>query len=122
MRIEITLPIKIVSELNLREHWTKKHRRHKRWHKLVWAALLQHRGKIILPCCVTLIREAPRALDADNLMGAFKSLRDYVADQIIPGLKMGQADHDERITWGYMQLKTLSKKYSCKIIIESNDE
>lgn len=118
MRIEIVLPIKIVSELNLREHWTKKHARHKKLHKRIWLAFLPYRGWIELPCCITLMRVSPRSLDEDNLMGAFKTIRDYIADQIIPGLAMGRADGDPRITWIYMQEKSAPKTYACKIIIE----
>lgn len=119
MRIEIVLPIKIVSELNLRENWRVKHARHKKLLNLICIAFLSQRQAITLPCIVTLIRESARSLDEDNLMGAFKSIRDYVADQIIPGRAMGQADHDKRIKWLYMQKKSLPKQHSCRIVIES---
>jgi hypothetical protein len=122
MRIEITLPIKLVSELNLREHWSKKSKRHENLRKIVTLAFLGRRRHITLPCQVTLTRVAPNALDFDNLVGAFKSMRDYVADQIIPGLAMGRADGDPRITWQYTQEKGLPKQYACKITIESTND
>ena len=118
MRIEITLPIKIKSELNIREHWSVRHKRHKKLHKLIWLSFLPHKASISLPCVITLTRVAMRALDDDNLIGAFKTIRDYVADQIIPGLKMGRADGDPRITWKYEQRKGLPKEYACCILIE----
>lgn len=119
MRIEIILPIKIVSELNLREHWTAKHRRNKKLRLRLTIAFLPFRHTITLPCCVTLTRVSVRSLDSDNLMGAFKSIRDYIADLIIPGLKMGRADADHRITWIYMQEKAAPKIYACRILIQT---
>ena len=118
MRIEIVLPIKIVSELNLREHWSVKNRRHKKLHKRIRLAFLPYSGWIDLPCCVTIIRVSPRTLDYVNFIGSLKSIQDYIADQIIPGLAMGRADGDPRITWIYMQEKSAPKTYACKIIIE----
>lgn len=118
MRIEVVLPIKIVSELNIQEHWTVKSKRHRKQRLSVLFAFLPHKGTITLPCCVTLIRVAPRALDSDNLMGAFKHIRDYVADVIIPGFRMGRADADPRITWLYKQEKGKTKEYACKIAID----
>lgn len=119
MHIEINLPIKIVSELNVREHWTKKHARHRKLKRTLSLAFLPYINTNLLPCCVTLIRVSSRALDSDNLMGAFKSIRDYIADLLIPGLAMGRADSDARIMWVYMQEKGLPKQYACRIVIET---
>jgi hypothetical protein len=118
MRIEISLPFKIQSESNLREHWRVSHARHKKMRRTVTLAFYPYRNSFRLPCTVTITRIAPRELDFDNLISGCKYLRDYVADQIIPGLKMGQADHDPRITWVYMQEKGKPKEYGCKIVIE----
>lgn len=119
MAIEINLPIKLVSELNLREHWTKKSKRHEKLRKIINIAFLTHKRHITLPCCVTLTRIGPRELDYINFIGCLKSLQDYVADQIIPGLAMGRADGDPRIEWKYTQEKGLPKQYACRILIET---
>lgn len=121
MRIEITLPIKLVSELNITEHWTIRSKRRRRIRLSLFLAFLPHKDTITLPCCVTLTRVSARSLDEDNLIGAFKSIRDYVADIIIPGLAMGRADVDNRINWIYMQEKGLPKEYRCKIVIQSKE-
>lgn len=44
-------------------------------------------------CVVRLIRYAPRALDSDNLIGAFKGVRDEVA------LRLGLDDRDPRLAF-----------------------
>lgn len=59
---------------------------------------------------VTLTRFAPRAFDSDNVQGAFKSVRDGVADAL------GVKDDDPRIAWVYKQAK--SKLYGIRIEIE----
>jgi len=58
----------------------------------------------LLPCTVHLIRIG-RKLDSDNLQGAFKYIRDAIAELLVPGLATGRADDDERITWEYAQEK-----------------
>jgi len=118
MPIEITIPIKIISELNVQEHWRKKYARHKKLQKIINLMFSRYRGTITLPCCVTLTRVAPRDLDYVNFIGSLKALQDYVADQIIPGLPMGRADGDPRITWKYEQEKGKPKEYACRIRIE----
>ena len=115
----VELPIRIVSEANLREHWSKKSSRHKKQGLIIRNALHSHR--IALPCVVTLTRVAPRQLDEDNLMTALKYARDTVADIIIPGLAKGRADGDSRIEWRYGQEKGKPKYYALKIeVIDGN--
>lgn len=120
MRIEIDVPIKVVSESNACEHWRRKHQRCVNMRKKIKIFFIPYVQKISLPCEVTLIRIAPRFLDDDNLVGAFKYIRDAVADLIIPGLAHGRADADPRIKWVYIQRKDEPKKYSCKIVIQNS--
>lgn len=62
--------------------------------------------KIPLPCRVVLTRLSKRFLDqGDNLPMAFKYIRDQVADCLLPGLAIGQADASPLITWEYAQEK-----------------
>ena len=58
-----------------------------------------------LPCHVNLIRHCTREYDYVNLVASMKGLQDQVADKIIPGLAMGRADGDKRITWDFKQAK-----------------
>ena len=111
------LPIETVSESNQSEHWAKKHARHKLqrlkigifWHSI---------GSITLPCTIRLTRISPRLLDDDNLVSAFKHIRDCIADNIFPEATLGKrkrtdihctlygrADADHRIKWEYAQEK-----------------
>jgi hypothetical protein len=59
---------------------------------------------------------SPRKLDTDNLQGAFKWIRDEVANQLVPGKQPGRADDDPRISWEYDQ-EPLSKKTIMKLQI-----
>jgi len=109
--IELTIPIKTISEANGREHWSSKARRAKAQREAArWT--LATAKKPELPATVTLVRLAPGKLDDDNLAGAFKAIRDGVADAI------GVDDGDPRYTWRYAQEK--AKTYSVRIKIETN--
>lgn len=115
-RIEVTLPIRTVSEANSSEHWTKKHKRHKKQQFLVTLAIKGLKCKLTLPCEIKLTRYAPRCLDKhDNLPMSFKYILDCICGIITPGKKAGRADDDDRISVLYHQEK--SKKYSIKIEI-----
>jgi len=112
-----TIPYRLKSESNLREHWTQKHKRHKHEDGLI--RLFMRNFDPVLPCHVRLIRIAPRPLDDDNLASAFKHFRDCIADLLIPGKAKGQADSDPRISWAYSQEKAKPKEYAVQIEIYS---
>lgn len=99
------LPIITKSEANMHEHWTKKSKRAVMQKKVIWAKWNQSNTQVNLPCVVKLIRCGVQLLDEDNLMIAFKAIRDQLADLIIPGLAQGRADGDPRIKWEYEQEK-----------------
>lgn len=120
--IEWRLPIKTVSESNCQTHWTQKYKRHKAQKKGLSLALNEAWIVPSLPCKVTLIRIAPRNLDGDNLQGAFKHIRDIIADFLIPGLKPGRADGDPRIHWDYEQERGAAREYAIKILINSQEQ
>lgn len=109
------IPLKTVSEANIREHWGISHSRHKRQHEAIWLSFRNHPTQIPLPCAVKFIRLAPRKLDSDNLQMSFKWIRDAVSEQIIKNKARGHADNDERIGWLYAQEK--SKEYAIRIEI-----
>lgn len=117
---QTTIPIRLLSEGNNNDHWTKKHKRRKmqqQWTSVFWRRDI---GNIKPPVAITLVRQAPRTLDGDNLQTAFKWIRDAIADLIIPGLKPGRADNLEGLTFHYDQEK--SKEYGVKVIVEKNPD
>lgn len=106
--IEVELPLHVQSEANLREHWAVKARR-VRLHRHKACALVPFHP---LPCVVTLIRIAPRALDDDNLASGFKAIRDGIAD------RLGVDDRSPLVQWRYSQRPGKPKQYSAIVRIE----
>ncbi len=113
--ISIKIPIRLVSEANNTDHWTKKHKRKKKI-SLLLKTYLPDLGKCQLPCKVILTRVAPRRFDFDNLVISFKHVRDQISGMLIPGLAAGRADDDDRIEWEYRQERGNPKEYA--VIIE----
>jgi hypothetical protein len=97
------VPIKTVSELNCTQNWIMKHKRHKRQKLFVTLILRDSIKRVSLPCQIKLTRIAPRKLDFDNLVASQKWVVDSVCDLLIPGLRAGRADGDERISVAYAQ-------------------
>ena len=105
MRTKYEIPMKLPSCANLREHWAARAKRAKAHREAGrWVAGVNLIGVRIPPTAkitVTLTRRAPRALDSDNLAGAFKATRDGIADAL------GIDDGSPRIEWRYGQAKGL---------------
>lgn len=102
--ISITLPVRAVSTLNMREHWAARAKRAKAHRRATLAV-----PKMPVPCVVTLVRLGKRMLDDDNLLGALKHVRDGVAD------RLGVDDADPRVTWEYGQ--EIAKGYAVRVEI-----
>ncbi|OGT44315.1 MAG: hypothetical protein A3F13_02800 [Gammaproteobacteria bacterium RIFCSPHIGHO2_12_FULL_40_19] len=104
MKHVLTIPMRLMSEANTHQHWRKKYERNKRQTngvRLVWSSQCP---SVAIPCRVCLVRTGPRKLDSDNLVYAFKAIRDEVGALIRPGLVAGQADADgQGIEWSYGQ-------------------
>lgn len=116
--IDLTLPIKTISEANVRHHWATMRRRKIAQQQEVDAELhkaLSGRG-VQLPCVVTFTRIGPRKLDDDNLRSSFKGIRDSVARRI------GVDDGDERIRFEYQQEPVGKHQYAIRIQIDSPDQ
>ena len=102
--MKFSIPGHLPSRANQRLHWSKaqKRARIQRAAGLAYtlAALGAQRLRLRLPVAVKMIRVSPRLLDDDNLLGAFKSMRDGVADAF-------RVDDSPRglITWKYGQRK-----------------
>jgi hypothetical protein len=112
--IIVSLPLRIVSEANARDHWTKSAKR-AREQRGVTAFALRPKltSAVVKPqrmTVVTLTRQGPRSLDSDNLQRALKAVRDGVADAL------GMDDADPRIEWRYGQER--SKTYGVMVVIE----
>jgi hypothetical protein len=110
----VTIPIRLVSLLNSREHWAKKAKRAKAQRQAVANALILSRvERPALPCVVTITRVAPRQLDDDNLAASGKSTRDQVAAWLGVDDKPGSG-----VEWRYAQRKGGRAEYACEIRIE----
>lgn len=107
--LEVRVPIKTVSALNVREHWRVRSKRVKAERTAVaWAMSCTDAPR--LPVTVLLTREGKRVLDSDNLQGSMKASRDAVADWL------GCNDADPRIEWKYAQ--AIAKDYGVVILVE----
>lgn len=95
--MQILVPIRTVSGLNVREHWRARSRRVKAEREATaWA--LTGKTRPALPCAVLLVRVGPsNGLDDDNLRGASKGVRDEIAKWL------GVDDRSPLVTWGYGQ-------------------
>ena len=95
----VELPIRTVSEANIREHWGAKARRAKKQRADVLAGLLATGWpRPSLPLVVTLTRIGPRRRDDDNNVRSLKACRDSVA----AWLKVD--DGNEQLEWRYAQI------------------
>ena len=106
------LPMRLPSMANLRLHWATKARTVKAQRSATGLALrttgrafvtawkhMDANPNLRLHCLLT--RVGPRALDDDNLQGAFKAVRDEVA------ATFGIDDGSERWRWQYAQERGL---------------
>lgn len=103
--LEWTFDFHLKSEANISRHWFRKSKVNKTQKQIIRYKFFNDQPNISMPCIVKLTRFSQRELDFDNLVYAFKSIRDEIADQILPGLAKGRADGDKRISWEYLQAK-----------------
>lgn len=109
--IDITIPIRVVSEANTREHWWTKSSRAKKQRADAATAIkicTEYRT-LKLPLAISFVRYGKRKLDSDNLQGAFKAVRDGVADAL------NINDGSDLIKWHYSQETTGA--YAIRIIV-----
>ena len=111
MTTRIYLPLRVVSEANAHTHWRVRQKRAKaQRHALAYAWNVSDMPTGHKPTEVTLVRLAPRKLDSDNVVGAFKHVRDEVA------LLCGFDDRDESVTWSYAQER--APEYGVRVEVE----
>ena len=107
--------LRLASQSNAREHWTTTYKKKKTLHHIAAMGMhglhpIEYLGSELR---VTLTRIGPRQLDDDNLQGAFKFVRDAIA-QCIWGGRMGQ--RDDLAEWVYDQKRG---KYGIEVRFES---
>lgn len=131
--IELFLPIMTVSEANSSENRFIKARRHKKQQARL-RLYLSHISKEIypIPCDIRWKRVGDALLDTDNLIMAFKWLRDELSDIILgnvyskpkpgkdPKRLYGRNDSDPRLHWDYCQDK--GDKHGIWLTIEPHRE
>lgn len=115
--MKIELEHKIYSP-NKSLHWSIKGRNNKKLRELIGRAFLIHKKNLSIPSDIYLVRIAPRKFDDDNLIGAFKGIRDIVADLFYPGLPRGAADGLPGLYWHYSQEQGKKKEYKIRIEIK----
>lgn len=109
----VSIPVKTVSEANIRCHWAERAKRVRQQRAMVHWCLKQDDNFAAWcrwvaagnRCAVVLSRHAPRELDVDNLFSSLKAIRDQVADDL--GLPN---DRDLRVEWRVQQVKMPSRK------------
>ncbi|MCP4242356.1 MAG: hypothetical protein GY772_17515 [bacterium] len=113
----LSVPLRLVSEANAREHWRGRHRRRRAQRGQLALVASASFSRPALPCKISMTRVAPRALDSDNLVSSFKASRDGICDWL------GVDDRSDQITWAYAQRKGAVREYALEVeIIESSRE
>lgn len=111
--------LRLISELNRREHHMATYRRKKAQQWVIAAAFastgVREHG-FVPPLLITMTRVAPRKIkDGDNAVSAFKHARDQIARVL------GVDDGDSSIEWVVEQRKSASGAYGVEIRIEHKD-
>lgn len=104
--LEICVDIRVISESNIREHWSKAAKRHRDQKFITTQALIYANASKSLPVDITMIRMGKRHLDSDNLQSAFKYVRDAISEYFIEGTLPGRADDHKDLYWHYDQQKS----------------
>ena len=116
--IQFQAPLKLVSEANCREHWSKKSRRAKLQRETAAACtrseLRAFHRQLVAPLVVTITRIGVRKLDDDNLARSGKAIRDGIADAL------GIDDGSDAIKWQYSQRKGAPREYAVHVSIEDS--
>lgn len=106
----LLLPIRTVSEPNVRQHWAARARRVSEQRMVARVAVRAAKVRDLVRA-VQLTRLAPRHLDDDNLQAALKAVRDGVADAL------GINDGDAAVRWRYAQER--ARIYGVQVTVET---
>lgn len=110
--VAVRLPVRTLSEMNLRGHWSARARRMKAHRRAAFALV----PVVALPCVVTLTRVSAGTLDDDNLRSALKGVRDGVAD------RLGCDDADPRLRFEYAQARGKRGEYAVLVAVRAAAE
>jgi len=130
MPISVSLPLRLVSEANSRDHWAVKAKRAREQRSVVRMRLGAMFGEVAgklagVPWLITITRVSPGTLDAhDNLPRSCKAVVDGLCDAL------GVKDNDPRVSFRYAQEKVKratkgrvpANKYAVRILIECADQ
>lgn len=116
--MKLTVPVELVSESNVREHWAKKGNRKKKQRRAVRQAWLLA-GEPVLPSLMMLkltrvCTSRRKIRDFDNLVGCFKAVIDEVAD--IAGIDDKDVFWPEKRKEGFQQVVGESMECVIEII------
>jgi hypothetical protein len=120
LKIKIDIPYHLLSFANISMHWTKKAKLAKTQKNLISLYLLEYKRMLEnrRSYNIILTRIAPRNLDYDNLVSAFKHIRDAICEFIFPDLAPGRADNLDVFQFDYQQDKGKSA-IRIELMIES---
>jgi hypothetical protein len=115
--VSTVVPVKLISEANVHEHWANRARRVKSQRSVARLTMLESEGLARQsvfnggerPLTIRLVRVAPRRLDSDNLARSFKAVRDGIADWL------GIDDGSPLLTWVYDQRRGNVKEYFAEV-------
>lgn len=120
MKWQIIIPGKVISP-NVKTHWSKAYRNNKKHiTSILWRYQID-KPHLILPATITLTRIAPRPYDYDNLVSAFKGIRDTIASLFFPDKPPGFADSSPDLTWEYTQQRGGVKENTIQITIQTKE-
>lgn len=113
MSVTIDLPLRLGRGLNDRKHWAPRSKQAKAERQCAHLLVKHRYDKPPLPVVVTLVRLSAGTLDDDNLQGAFKAVRDGVADAY------GIPDNDPRLRFQYAQERAKRGTAGVRVVIAS---
>lgn len=115
------LPIRTYGETNMHQGWVSRERHRKQ--KMLVHQSLRVPALDRKPLLVVLTRIAPRRLDEhDTLAYSMKWIVDAVAEKLVPGKRVGQADSSKNISWEYAQVRGKVREYAVDIRIFEMEE
>jgi hypothetical protein len=113
--VAFEMPVRLVTELNMREHWRARHGRTTKQRHATAVALLAFapwRWDQRHALEVTIVRIAPKRFDVgDNLEACAKHIRDQLAQWL------GVNDNSDRVTWRVEQERRGPREYGCRVEI-----
>lgn len=114
----LRLPIVVKSEANQRDHWTSRRKRFKTQTEMLSIAMMGFQFPVPWTFQSASVEFThlyrSRSMDSDNLAGAFKSCRDFIAGFL------GIDDGDARIAWEYKQSKSKESGIKVRVNVEMN--